>query len=116
MNERPKIIQLSEHVTAAVTFGADWQRVDLRTDKRQAITYCILRVIGRGPIETAYGVAVCSPRDYASNRAGQIVAMTRAVEDLIGEDTRACRGMVRRWFWEQDQAAQVPASSIPVEA
>lgn len=119
--EQPKIIHISEHVDAAVTFIASWEVVDPQAKYRnhepqpQRVTTCILRVVGKGPKETFTGTAICSPRDYESTRTGQVVALSRALADLTGKDRKTCRSWARRWFWEQDCAAKV-AASVAVEA
>lgn len=119
--DKPKIISISKHVDAAVTFEHCWRPIDPRNKlpngdlRGQATTICIMRPLCKGRRETYTGIAICNPLDISNIRTGEAIALGRAIEQATGEDQRTAYHMARRWFWEQDHAAEVAALNTPAE-
>lgn len=110
MNDKPQIIHISKHLSVAVTFIWSYEQIDPRCAEKQTVITCILRPIDDCRREIYYGVAVHNPRDPYDKAQGQKIALARAIQNMTWEDYRTSYSMARRWFWMQDQAAQVPAS------
>ena len=92
-------------IRLAITFVQTWALIDPRASEPQSVTFCVVRSLAKGPIQTSYGCAVRNPSDGVDFRIGREVALTRALSDILWKlhlSNKEYRRIARRALWEAD--------------